>query len=174
MTHASLIACPGCARHVRVGEVACPFCRTSLEEVSRAFTARLPPGQRLSRAALYAFGVGSLTVAAACGGSVSGGTGDKDAGDEAGMVGLDAAYGGSPPDGFSGGQPLYGAPFDAAFFYPDAGQDVTVAPPYGISPPFDAGDDAGDDTDAGDDASDAGQDADVGVAVPYGVPPGGG
>jgi hypothetical protein len=162
MTHASLIACPGCARHVRVGEAACPFCKTSLEEASRAFTARLPPAQRLSRAALYAFGVGSLTVAAACGGSVAGGTGEKDAGDEASMVGQDAAYGGSPPDG-SVGQPVYGAPFDA-----------TVAPPYGIAPPFDAGEDAGDDAaDAADDASDAGEDADVGVAVPYGLPPGG-
>jgi hypothetical protein len=116
--------------------------------------------------------VGSLTVATACGGSVAGGTGEKDAGDEASMVGFDAAYGGSPPDAFMGGQPIYGAPTDAAFFTPDAGQDVTILPPYGIAPPFDAGDDAGDD--AADDASDGGQAADVGVAVPYGLPPGGG
>jgi hypothetical protein len=89
------------------------------------------------------------------------------------MVGVDAAYGGSPPDG-SIGQPVYGAPFDGSFPTPDGGEDVTIAPPYGIAT-FDAGEapDAGDGLDAAEDAaSDATNVADVGVAVPYGVPPG--
>lgn len=70
MTATALVACPQCARHVRVAEALCPFCASDLERARNKFRERARPTQRLSRAALYAFGVG---VAAACGGSVGAG-----------------------------------------------------------------------------------------------------
>jgi hypothetical protein len=166
MSRIHLIACPGCARHVRVSEAICPFCKGDIGEALRASTPRQAPAQRLSRAALYAFGVGSITIATACGGDVSV---------------VHPPYGTAPvpdadlPDGFNA-QPLYGASFDAAMAPIDAGTpddggvepDVTILPPYGISPPFDAGE--GPDADLIDGSTDANNPADVGVAVPYGVP----
>ncbi len=73
-----LAACPACARHVRVSEVACPFCRSELPESFRALVP-LSPAKRLNRAALYALRMGAAAAtAAACGGSVN--SGDNDAG----------------------------------------------------------------------------------------------
>jgi hypothetical protein len=96
-----LRACPSCARHVRVSETACPFCRATLSSDFRASPAPRPPRARLSRAALRAFGTGALALTAACSSSSSGGgTGNgppKDAGGDAVEV-FDAAYGGPPVD----------------------------------------------------------------------------
>jgi hypothetical protein len=67
-------ACPVCARHVRVSEHTCPFCRTELLSSFRDATPPPSPRVRLSRAALYALRVGTLsTTTVACG---SGQTGD--------------------------------------------------------------------------------------------------
>jgi len=152
MTVAHLLACSGCARHVRAAEPRCPFCGHDLSETARAFVARQAPTQRLSRAALYAFGVGTLTVATACGGTVAG----AEKGDKGGEAGVVDDSGTGAGDDAGVGQPVYGAPFDAA----------GIAPPYGISPPFDAGeeDDAGE-------PEDAAEPYDSGTAVPYGLPP---
>jgi hypothetical protein len=57
---ASLAPCPSCARHVRVAETSCPFCRAPL--TARA-PRRVPDLSRLSRAAQVAFGA---ALAAAC------------------------------------------------------------------------------------------------------------
>jgi len=134
MTRAHLVACPSCARHVRVSERTCPFCEGVLDDAFRSRPAPRPPASRLSRAALYAFGAGTLTLATACGGSTS------DENPDAAPI-VDAAYGGPPRDG--GGdadaQPgaLYGAPpFDASA---DAQPVVDAA--YG-GPPIDASSDA--------------------------------
>jgi hypothetical protein len=81
MTATSLVSCPGCARHVRITEASCPFCANDLDEARKSFRARERPAQRLSRAALYAFGVG---VAVACGGSAGAGIGG--AGQDAGEL----------------------------------------------------------------------------------------
>ncbi|MGA3121848.1 MAG: RING finger protein [Polyangiaceae bacterium] len=67
MTRTPLAACPGCARHVRVNEPACPFCRAELPASFRQLPPPPSPAKRLSRAALYALGVGALSATAACG-----------------------------------------------------------------------------------------------------------
>lgn len=64
MTH--LVACPSCTRHVRVHESSCPFCQHALSDAVRATPEPRGPAVLLSRGALYAFGVGALTVATAC------------------------------------------------------------------------------------------------------------
>jgi hypothetical protein len=183
MKRASLFTCPACARHVRVGDSACPFCAASLADATRSFTARPPPKVRMSRAALYAFGVGSLTVATACGGAVANGgvDGEKDSGVDTGFMAVDA-YGG-PPDFDTGidrsddtgtgddtgdesdagddsglifADAYGGPPDDGGFLFEGGGGTV-----YGA--PFDAafGQDAADDAAP-----------DVNVGVPYGLPPG--
>jgi hypothetical protein len=65
--------CPGCSRHVRASESACPFCGGELDAAFRsAPSPRAPVVGRLSRAALFAIGAGGVVVA--CGsGSGSGG-----------------------------------------------------------------------------------------------------
>jgi hypothetical protein len=66
MTHTHLVACPSCARHVRVSEPTCPFCKSTLSEALRETPEPRGPAVRLSRGGLYAFGVGALTVAVGC------------------------------------------------------------------------------------------------------------
>ena len=85
MTQPHLAACPSCARHVRVSESACPFCRAALSDAFRATPARQAPRARLTRAALFALGTG-VALTPACSSSSSG----------------------SPGEGTA--QPLYGAP----------------------------------------------------------------
>ncbi|MEO8875487.1 MAG: hypothetical protein ABI461_07870 [Polyangiaceae bacterium] len=60
-----LVPCPGCARHVRASESACPFCSAELptDLASRAVPAA---GRRLSRAAAFTFAT-TLAVAGAAG-----------------------------------------------------------------------------------------------------------
>ena len=57
-----LVACAGCARHVRCGEDACPFCGAALPACPHATT--IDPPVALSRAALLFLGA---TAVAACG-----------------------------------------------------------------------------------------------------------
>jgi hypothetical protein len=66
MPQTHLVACPSCARHVRVSEPACPFCKGTLSKALRETPERQGPAMRLSRGALYSFGVGALAVATAC------------------------------------------------------------------------------------------------------------
>jgi hypothetical protein len=156
-----LLVCPSCERHVRVTDAACPFCGLALPIELRASLALRSPTKRLGRAALYALGMGTLSLAAACGGTVEtlgdGGSGDGGTSAEAGDGGTEAcfcppyglpAYGGSPIDAQQDGitiGPAYGAPVDAAF--PDAGDDDasdaeetegSIFPHYG-APPGDGG-----------------------------------
>jgi hypothetical protein len=71
MSRPHLAACPACARHVRVSECTCPFCRSTLTEAFGATPARQAPRERLTRAALYAFGTAALAVTPACSSSGS-------------------------------------------------------------------------------------------------------
>jgi len=118
-----LAACPACARHVRVSEPSCPFCHEALPSSFRELVAPPPPATRLSRAALYALGVGTLSAAtAACGGAVrASGATDSGQGDGTSVgSGEDSGQ----DDGSSGvGVPIYGG-----FAAPDA----NVAVPYGL------------------------------------------
>ena len=185
MTQPRLLTCPACSRHVRMSESACPFCKASLTEAVQAFVPRQPPKERLSRGALYAFGVGTLAVAAACGGVVAGGGGDGSGGgtSQEGSHTFADADGGVPPDStfHSDDGGTDGA--NDAFEYGDIG----AIDAYGASPPdgeYDAnyGDDANNDADFTADAGygiavdayypdDASEPADAGVGVPYGLPP---
>jgi hypothetical protein len=134
MTKSHLRACAACARHVRVSEVACPFCGALLSEAFRASPAPLPPRARLSRAALFAFGTGAMALASACSSSPaasddaglsnhpayggvfpSGDSGQLDSGQlDSGQTSLDAAYGGFMTEDAYGGMPI------------DAGQDANA------------------------------------------------
>jgi hypothetical protein len=142
MKRPHLRACPTCARHVRVSEEACPFCMGKLAESFRAAPAPQPPGARLTRAALFAFGTGTLALAPACSSSSTPPSSETLA---------DAAYGGTPFGEDGSTQALDGAP---AF---DGG---------GIS--VDAGTDAGSESDATE-ASDAEDGGPMGTAA-YGAP----
>jgi hypothetical protein len=65
---APLRACPGCSRHVRVSEPACPFCGGELDGAFRSTPSpRVPAVGRLSRAALFAVGAGGIAAGSACG-----------------------------------------------------------------------------------------------------------
>ncbi len=148
-----LIKCTSCARHVRLTETSCPFCSAVLDleqrtALARAFAARAPKS-RVSRAALFAIGIGVITpLTAACSSD------DSSDQSDAGPILLGSAYGGPSPeplDATAGGDAhesfadaSYGAapPFEDASpaGYPDAA--------YGGSPPFDAGPDG--ETDGGD------------------------
>src|SRR5580698_7233742 len=127
MTH--LAACPGCARHVRLTESTCPFCRAALPATFRE--ARLParPAVRLSRAVLYALGVGTISVTStACGGRVGGERGESDGG-----AGDATSIGEAVDDGFveeTPGVSTFAPPYGTPPPPPDAGVYVTT-PPYG-------------------------------------------
>jgi hypothetical protein len=157
MTASHLVACPGCARHVRASEPACPFCSAALPEGLRESVPREGPSVRLSRAALVAFGVGSLTVAAAgCSSNTTTNT----------VI----PYGVPPHVDAASEQDDAGAK-DTGPRHDAGRQDVNVAVPYGVPvygapPPVDAGSphDAEGTKDSGR------QDAVMGEP-PYGVPP---
>jgi len=166
MNKSHLVACVGCARHVRASETVCPFCRTDLPRTLREVASRRPPAVRLGRAALMALGTGAATIATACGGNVS--DGDPQVGVTAqpsygAAIINDAGNDGSPDANFMGG-PAYGgvSPEDGGHVF-DSG-----APLDAVAPPDDAGD-----------ASDAQDEPDVttppphdgGVLPAYGLPP---
>lgn len=126
MTGTPLAACPHCARHVRVSEPACPFCRADLPSSFR----QLPPppsspAKRLSRAALHALGVGALAAtAAACANPFSAAETDKDGGPMPGSSTFFPPYGGVPAD--ADVTPVY--PGDARGGFDSAGPvDADVA-----------------------------------------------
>jgi hypothetical protein len=101
-----LAACPGCARHIRVNEPECPFCRAELPASFRQIQAPPPPAKRLGRAALYALRASALSAtAAACGTQFSAAEGDKDSGpvDEASMTtsAMSSAADGAPSFGYN-------------------------------------------------------------------------
>ena len=152
-----LVKCTSCARHVRPGESACPFCAAPLDVAAqtasaRAIGARIPRG-RFSRAALLALGLGAVVPAVnACG---SDDDGDGNSGGAA-----DAGHDASSPDASvdAMAHTLYGLPGDAALVNLDARDDVhSFSDAYGAPPPFDAGDASdGGDADAAPDAGDSG------------------
>jgi hypothetical protein len=147
-----LLVCPSCQRHVRTVDSACPFCKVGLPSSVRASLALRPPTQRLSRAALYAFSMGTLSLASACGGTIEG-TGEAGTTAEAGGDARDEGV--TEPEGGGSDQflPPYGhVPMDAsepdvvtdtgedaADAALDAPEDITTHPPYGAPPPEDAG-----------------------------------
>jgi hypothetical protein len=60
--------CPTCARHLRAGEIACPFCGAAIAAVPLA-ARRAPKGGAVTRAALLFAGA---TAVAACGSTTTG------------------------------------------------------------------------------------------------------
>ncbi len=120
-----LAPCPGCARHVRVDERACPFCASQLD-LSGVPAPRPVPG-RLSRAALFALGA-ALT-----------------AGGIDGCATQSAAYGAPAADPSTGNEVEATPPpsdDDDDEGEPDAGTQTappqdpnTMAPAYGAPPP---------------------------------------
>jgi hypothetical protein len=124
-----LAACPGCARHIRINEPECPFCRAELPSSFRQVQAPPPPVKRLSRAALYALRASALSAtAAACGGQFSAAEADKDSGpvEEASMSTSEMS------------SAAYGAP---SFGYNDASVDASddgASPAVDSSVPVDA------------------------------------
>jgi hypothetical protein len=138
-----LATCPACARHVRVTETACPFCRETFQVSFGESAPRRAPMVRLRRAALYALGVGTLTMSTACSkttSSVDAG-GDTDAGQSsAGPAPQDAAMDSLQVVALYGMPPLpEDAAVDAAQPSPpaqDAGADASPlrSPHYGGPP----------------------------------------
>jgi hypothetical protein len=145
---ARLLACPACARHVRVDETRCPFCRVALPGDFGAGPAPVPPPRGLSRAELRRFktrasaglvgrslAVASTLLAAGCSSS----DGDYMPAD---------AYGAPDHLAFDGGR-------DAHEAKPDAARDVTSSDAPRDSP-TDATADAPSDVFAPGDAQDGG------------------
>jgi hypothetical protein len=138
--------CPSCSRHVRVDEPTCPFCSVALDACFRATAAPRQVATRLSRAALYALGASSLTVAA-CGSTstvvppygqppmIDSGApymdsgirdGAREDGSQPDVMG-GAMYGGPPQDS--------GAAVDAIVGpTPDGGREGGAGPVYGAPP----------------------------------------
>jgi hypothetical protein len=81
MSQSHLISCPTCERHVRAHEPVCPFCAGALSESVRAAVPARRPTGRLTRAAMYAVGATSLTLAAACSSTSSPGNPDGSSAD---------------------------------------------------------------------------------------------
>ena len=147
MSRSHLRPCTACARHVRVTEAACPFCGASVDASLAASPAPLPPAARLSRAALFALGAGTISLTTACGGAVESNTRDDG--------GATTADGSSQTgDGYDGGN--IAVPYGLAPPPPDSGVETVDAGP----PPADAA--------ASPDAHDAGV---IIIAPPYGLPP---
>jgi hypothetical protein len=141
MTRPHLCPCPGCSRHVRVSDATCPFCSATLDASFRASPRPVAPSVRLSRAALVAFGSGTLSLAAACGGATTGVVGPTDAGPDTGVTA--AQDSGEEDSGFIIGT-AYGAVIPEDSGAPDTGttqetQDAgtdapDIQPPYGAPP----------------------------------------
>jgi hypothetical protein len=138
MSQSHLASCPSCARHVRVSESACPFCRGALSDAFRATPARPAPRARLARAALFAIGTGTVALTPACSASSSGSPGTGEPGDGSSVV-ADSGESVSPEAGTSTGSDAGTGATDAA-----GGQDApTVEPAYGAIAYGDAGVDSG-------------------------------
>jgi hypothetical protein len=130
-------ACPACARHVRLDESACPFCRA---ELPASFSEQRPlaaAARKLNRAALYALRMGAASATAvataACSSGSSGGT-QNDSGaivDASGDAQGDAEPADAPQDALDDFQAvaLYGGfvGVDAAY----GGLFIDAGPPDG-------------------------------------------
>jgi len=84
---AILRPCPACSRHVRVSELACPFCSGPFDSAFGAGPAPRAPTVRLARAALFALGAGTAGLSTTCSSS-SGPVGPpfaEDGGDDTGL-----------------------------------------------------------------------------------------
>ena len=127
-----LVACPGCARHVRRTESSCPFCHVALE--LGALPARPAPRTRLTRSAAFAFGAALTTQLTGCPSSSGTDAGRPDAGalEDAGG-GTDAPAGDDAPAPVDAGSDDGGTDAPAPA---DAGLDVGggPAPLYGGAP----------------------------------------
>jgi hypothetical protein len=66
MSDDHLRPCPSCARHARVSERACPFCRATFDAAFRTAVRPKPPSQRLARAALFSLGTTTVAFAPGC------------------------------------------------------------------------------------------------------------
>jgi hypothetical protein len=133
MTRPHLRPCPSCARHIRVNEAGCPFCKGGLTESFHAGPKPEPPAGRLTRAALFALGTSAMSLAPGCSSSSQPAYGAPSVNDDAGaQVTPDAA----PVDAAAGidapvAEPAYGAPPVESL---DAAEDhVSFAPLYGIA-----------------------------------------
>ncbi len=91
-----LVACEGCARHVRTDEELCPFCGAGVIAPTQAL--RPLPG-RLGRAAMFVAGAAVVAATAtACGGTPLYGAPPEDAGMVDAGPGAAPAYGAPPAD----------------------------------------------------------------------------
>lgn len=122
--------CPHCQRHVRIFESACPFCDAPLAQAMAQVRARVLPGTRLGRAALFAYGVGAGLAAVGAEGCADD-TDPQTAAPEALAEELDYQTGSVVA--------LYGAPAEPIDRPParpprDAAVDASVAPDAGAAP----------------------------------------
>jgi hypothetical protein len=135
----SLIPCPTCRRHVRVGDATCPFCASALphDHASRAVPSA---STRLGRSALFAFAVS----VSACGASTESEPVVTDTGTTKGDTGTTNGDTGNAADTLvndtGGPVAAYGAPADTGPVdtgSPDTGttDDGGPAPLYGLPPP---------------------------------------
>jgi hypothetical protein len=138
--------CPGCLRHVRATEPACPFCRQGLDGAFRSVPSPRAPTRRLTRAALFALGATGL-AASACGGQVSGPALHGDASDDDATSiangdatsAADANVSSAPGDGGLDESSTVIAATDAAYT-PCCSRDAGLysccnePPPYGLPP----------------------------------------
>jgi len=126
--------CPSCARHIRMIETACPFCRAALPDSFRSGSQPDRSTRLLSRAALFALGA-SLIGAPACdgdpktpgdasamdskgsggsGGAAGGSGGSTDASADKGSGGSGGSDGGGSDSGDGGGSDVAGDSADSA------------------------------------------------------------
>ena len=114
----SLISCPGCERHIRTTEAACPFCQADVAEAIARALPRPIPIAGMSRTAMMAFAAASLGAAACSGKDVTPGGGNQpltdgavsDANASAGGMGANTGGANSNTGGLVA-MPVYGAPF---------------------------------------------------------------
>jgi hypothetical protein len=129
-----LVACPSCARHVRVGEGDCPFCGRSLGDSFGARPLPPPPAASLSRGERYLLGVGILAgvvtsgaVLAACNPS---------------SPSAIAAYGAPPPTAVEPPSPSVSPEASPPMTGEIYGAPPPMAAAYGAPPPMMQGDGA--------------------------------
>lgn len=129
-----LAPCPGCSRHVKVGDAACPFCGAAAPITAPAPRA---VAKGATRAAIAALAFAAAASAAACDGQTKvAALPEDDAGDAASVV--DAAGGDASDAGATSDASDAGATDAASDAF--QGSDVGVQPPYGL-PPTDSGSD---------------------------------
>jgi hypothetical protein len=145
--------CPACARHVKEGDGACPFCGASVPPPAAAVV----PGRRMSRAALLAASAAGALAMTDCsssgtpvyggpvipedGSSVEDAPGSRDA-NATDTGSAQPLYGAMPvPDAgeTTDATPDAAAPADASGVTGDGGHMVqplygAIAPPYGTPP----------------------------------------